>query len=122
MGYLFFWQLMAHHSSMGFAPWIASSDLPTRKTCLQRENFGLYAELFNLSDEIKELQDCFRSNWPNRLQCPIHNLSDLGHTVKIEDTERKQRKLNRKIERNGMVIAKLTRPELSQPISTQDPC
>ena len=107
---------------MGFAPWIASSDLPTRKSCLQRENFGLYAELFSLSDEIEKLQKCFRSNWTNQLQCPVHKLSDLGHTVKIEDNERKQRKLNRKIDRNGTAIAKLTQPELSWPISTQDPC
>lgn len=107
---------------MGFVPWIASSDLPTKKTCLQSENFGLYAELFSLTTEIEKLEKCLRSSWTNRLQCSVHKLSDLGHTVKIEDTERKQRKLNRKIDRNGTAIAKLTQPELSWPISTQDPC
>ena len=108
MAYLFFIQLMAHQSSMGFVPWVTDSATST-KSSLQREYFELIVQYNQLSDSEEELWTCICEDRAGWLQCPKHGLSTLGHQVKIEDIARDQNKLNRRINRIGANIARLTK-------------
>jgi|GEM_PF-6163498 len=117
MGYLFLIQLMAHHSSLAFVPWINSdpkaSDTTTEKVLAQKQLLrAKYDSSINehveLSNRAAKLRECLCIKGTTWSRCTLHHYTYSEHELVLEMIKSRQKKIDRQTDRIGRHIARLT--------------